>query len=225
MNLGLFLGSAITAIAAIYVAPHASAQTQSADAAATGAVLASTDTRIGRLEFERGYPSPPTVKTLFDQMDFQRATQAYLWSLPLMGFAQWQHEQEQVFGARDTDLVLYNSYRDKLGLLMANATTPYIIGFPNLARTGPLVIEIPPGPIQRHVATRYRRRRFRRGRARQGDGRQAPRARPGAGGSEGCGVSRGAVTDVQCHRLSRTHPRSAGRQGAARQVPRLRLRP
>lgn len=158
MNLGLFLGSAITAIAAIFVAPHASAQTQSADAAATGAVLASTDTRIGRLEFERGYPSQPTVKTLFDQMDFQRATQAYLWSLPLMGFAQWQHEQEQVFGARDTDLVLYNSYRDKLGLLMANATTPYIINFPNLARTGPLVIEIPPGPIQRHVATRYRRR-------------------------------------------------------------------
>ena len=82
MNLRLFLGSAITAIAAIFVAPHASAQTQSADGAATGAVLASTDTRIGRLEFERGYPSQPTVKTLFDQMDFQRATQAYLWSLP-----------------------------------------------------------------------------------------------------------------------------------------------
>jgi hypothetical protein len=36
------------------------------DAAATGAALATTDTRIGRLEFERGYPSQPTVKTLFD---------------------------------------------------------------------------------------------------------------------------------------------------------------
>ncbi len=115
-------------------------------AAATGAALATTDTRIGRLEFERGYPSQATVKTLFDQMDFQRATQAYLWSLPLMGFAQWQHEHEQVFGAEDTDLVMYNSYRDKLGLLTANATTPYILGFPNLGRTGPLVIEIPPGP-------------------------------------------------------------------------------
>ena len=52
-------------------------------ASMTGPVLQTTDTRIGRLEFERGYPSQATVKTLFDQMDFQRATQAYLWSLPL----------------------------------------------------------------------------------------------------------------------------------------------
>jgi len=109
-------------------------------------VLETVDTRIGRLEFEHGYPSQATVKTLFDQMDFQRATQAYLWSLPLMGFARWQQQHEQVFGAKDTDLVIYNSYRDKLGLLTANATTPYILGFPNLGRTGPLVIEIPPGP-------------------------------------------------------------------------------
>ena len=109
-------------------------------------VLETIDTRIGRLEFEHGYPSQATVKTLFDQMDFQRATQAYLWSLPLMGFARWQQQHEQVFGAKDTDLVIYNSYRDKLGLLTANATTPYILGFPNLGRTGPLVIEIPPGP-------------------------------------------------------------------------------
>jgi hypothetical protein len=109
-------------------------------------VLETIDTRIGRLEFAHGYPSQATVKTLFDQMDFQRATQAYLWSLPLMGFARWQQQHEQVFGAKDTDLVIYNSYRDKLGLLTANATTPYILGFPNLGRTGPLVIEIPPGP-------------------------------------------------------------------------------
>jgi hypothetical protein len=109
-------------------------------------VLETIDTRLGRLEFKRGYPSLATVKTLFDQMDFQRATQAYLWSLPLMGFARWQQQHEQVFGAMDTDLVLYNSYRDKLGLLTANATTPYILSFPNLGRTGPLVVDIPAGP-------------------------------------------------------------------------------
>jgi hypothetical protein len=109
-------------------------------------VLETTDTLIGRLEFEHGYPSQATVRTLFDQMDFQRATQVYLWSLPLMGFARWQQQHEQVFGAKDTDLVIYSTYRDKLGLLTANATTPYILGFPNLGRTGPLVVEIPAGP-------------------------------------------------------------------------------
>ena len=88
-------------------------------------------------------------------MDFQRATQAYLWSLPLMGFARWQQQHEQVFGAKDTDLVIYNSYRDKLGLLTANATTPYILGFPNLGRTGPLVIEIPAGPTAGGISSMW----------------------------------------------------------------------
>lgn len=103
-------------------------------------------TRIGKLSFEGGYPSHETVDKLYDEMDFQRAVQAYLWAIPLVGFAQWQEEHENVFGAKDGDVVSYVSYRDKLGLLTANATTPYIIGFLNLSRTGPLVIDYPVGP-------------------------------------------------------------------------------
>ena len=34
----------------------------------------------------------------------------------------------------------------RLGLITANATTPYILNFIDLSRTGPLVIELPPGP-------------------------------------------------------------------------------
>lgn len=34
------------------------------------------DTRIGRLDFELGVPTPETVANLFDEMDFQRACQA-----------------------------------------------------------------------------------------------------------------------------------------------------
>lgn len=121
------------------------------------AVLQTGDTRIGKLEFERGFPAPETVRQLYDELDFQRACQAYLWALPLMGFAQWQHEHEHVFGAKDTDLVVYQSYRDKLGLLTANATTPYILGFPNLKRTGPLVIDVPAGPTAGGLGTFWQR--------------------------------------------------------------------
>ncbi len=103
-------------------------------------------TRIGKLSFEGGYPSHATVDKLYDEMDFQRAVQTYLWSIPLVGFAQWQEEHENVFGAMDGDVVYYVSYKDKLGLLTSNATTPYIIGFLNLARTGPVVIDYPAGP-------------------------------------------------------------------------------
>jgi hypothetical protein len=104
-------------------------------------------TRIGTLTFEGGYPSDKTVDKLYDELDFQRAVQAYLWAIPLMGFAQWQAQIENVFGAKDGDLVLYTSYRDKLGVLTANATTPYLGGFVNLTRTGPLVIDVPAGEI------------------------------------------------------------------------------
>jgi len=104
------------------------------------------ETRIGQLRFEGAYPAKETIDKLYEEMDFQRAVQAYLWAIPLVSFAQWQQEHENVFGAKDGDVVYYVSYRDKLGLLTSNATTPYILGFLNLSHTGPLVIDYPPGP-------------------------------------------------------------------------------
>lgn len=102
-------------------------------------------TRIGELTFENGYPSKPTVEKLFEEINFQRACQAYLWALPIVAFAEWQRAHEKVFGAADSDLVIYNDYQSKLGILTANATTPYIVAFADLARTGPLVIDMPAG--------------------------------------------------------------------------------
>ncbi|MBL9126593.1 MAG: DUF1254 domain-containing protein, partial [Verrucomicrobiales bacterium] len=92
-----------------------------------------------------GLPSEATVEKLFDEMDFQRACQAYLWALPLVNIGEWQRAHETDFGARDGDIVVYDTYEAKLGILTPNLTTPYIIGFANLARTGPLVIDYPAG--------------------------------------------------------------------------------
>ena len=107
-------------------------------------------TRIGDLkfshDFKNGYPTKQTVKKLYEEMDFQRACQAYLWSLPLVAIAEWQSEHEKVFGANDGDLVIYTTYKDKLGILTANVTTPYVFSFVNLANTGPLVVDLQPGP-------------------------------------------------------------------------------
>ena len=44
-------------------------------------------TRIGNLEFQGSYPSNATITKLYDERDFQRATQAYLWALPIVGMA------------------------------------------------------------------------------------------------------------------------------------------
>ena len=54
---------------------------------------------------------------------------------------------QTVFGAHSGDLVLYQTYEDKLGILTANATTPYIIAFIDLSKTGPMVLEMPAGHI------------------------------------------------------------------------------
>ncbi|MFM0475730.1 DUF1254 domain-containing protein [Paraburkholderia strydomiana] len=104
------------------------------------------DTRIGRVELTEGVPAnAASVQKLFDDSDFQRACQAYVWALPIVGFAQWQSDARNVFGAKDTDMVIYQSVQDKLGILTANATTPYIVGLPDLSKTGPLVIDYPAG--------------------------------------------------------------------------------
>ncbi len=90
-------------------------------------------------------PSKESIPKLFDEMDFQQATQCYLWALPIVGFAEWQYQHYKTFGASSNDLVLYNSYADRLGILTANATTPYILTFIDLGVNGPTVIEMPAG--------------------------------------------------------------------------------
>jgi hypothetical protein len=109
-------------------------------------VTRSFETPLDRLKLESGYPTAATAKQVFDEIDFQRACQAYLWALPIMAMQQWQNEHLTKFEAGKCDYVDYLTFQDKLGLLTANATTPYIMAFPNLKETGPLVFEIPAGP-------------------------------------------------------------------------------
>ena len=66
--------------------------------------------------------------------------------VPLVSCAQWQAQDREVFGATDHDLVHYVSYRDRLGRITANVTTRYTLNFIDLSRTGPLVVEVTPGP-------------------------------------------------------------------------------
>ena len=106
-------------------------------------------TRIGDLNFTHdfinGNPTKETIVKLYDEMDFQRATQAYIWGLGPVSMMEWEKEAREKFGASNLDFVHYVTYQEKLGILTANATTPYVIAFANLDETGPLVIEIPAG--------------------------------------------------------------------------------
>jgi hypothetical protein len=45
------------------------------------------DTRLGELKFFDGFPDKPTVEKIYDNLDFQRAAQAYLLALPALNMA------------------------------------------------------------------------------------------------------------------------------------------
>ena len=66
-------------------------------------------TRIGELEFTHdfanGYPTAASVEKLYNERDFQRACQAYLWSLPAVSFTSWQRGITQQLGAKNGQIV------------------------------------------------------------------------------------------------------------------------
>ena len=109
--------------------------------------LQAVETRIGMLDFTHdfanGYPSDEAIEKLYDERDFQRACQAYLWSLPAVSFAMFQRGLTKGLGARNGQLVALLSYEARRGILTPNATTPYYLGFADLS-SGPLVMEVPP---------------------------------------------------------------------------------
>ena len=118
-------------------------------ATATGAETIKT--RIGRLnfthDFANGYPTDSTVAKLFEEIDFQRACQAYIWALPLVSMAQWQYAHTVQLGAANGQIVFVESYDDKLGGLTYNVTTPYVIPFIDLSE-GPWVTVMPQGEVR-----------------------------------------------------------------------------
>src|ERR1700757_5335478 len=109
------------------------------------------DSRIGTLEFTHdfanGYPTDATVEKLYDERDFQRACQAYLWSLPAVAFTSWQRGVTKGLGASNGQIVAILSYEARRGILTANATTPYYLGFTDLS-SGPWLLEMPPRGVQ-----------------------------------------------------------------------------
>jgi hypothetical protein len=112
--------------------------------AATGAPAETVKTPIGDIQLQFGLPATPAEeRKLYDQMDFQRATQAYIWALPFVAMAQWKHAHLNQIGAAELETVLYTTFKDKIGILTANLTTPYLITMGNLSK-GPIVVEVPP---------------------------------------------------------------------------------
>ena len=96
-------------------------------------------------EFIAGYPTTETSNALYDEMDLQRATQAYIWGVSLansMGFRKGMAD----FGATEHNrklLVFENAALPQQSILTANSVTPYFWGLFDLVADGPVVVHMP----------------------------------------------------------------------------------
>jgi hypothetical protein len=107
----------------------------------------SVPTRIGDLKFVQGYPTEETAKKLFDEMDYQRAVQAYLWAYPAVSFESIRIAMKNE-GIGLNEIIIADNFADpKAVWLTANDTTIYGATNIDLSKDGPVVVDIPPGPI------------------------------------------------------------------------------
>jgi hypothetical protein len=119
-------------------------------------------TRLGELSFTKGgfaggYPTKESIDILRSELDFQKACQSYLWAVPLVSYTNWFKAHREIFNAKDGQIVQYVSFAAKQGILTGNGTTPYAIAFADLKKTGPLVLEVPPGPCAGVVDDMFQR--------------------------------------------------------------------
>ncbi len=103
-------------------------------------------THIGELTFDHGIPTEETSKKLYYEMDYHRAVQTYLWSLPIVGQAQWRQSYLDLYNMKPNQLVYATKFNDRSLILTANESTPYLFGWTNVREKAALV-EIPEGPI------------------------------------------------------------------------------
>ncbi|PML02637.1 CDP-4-dehydro-6-deoxy-D-glucose 3-dehydratase [Vibrio breoganii] len=103
--------------------------------------------------FEHGLPTEASSKALFDEIDYQRASQAYIWAVPLVSNYAWKAAYAEM-GAEDGQITYVESHKSKLGGLTYNTSTPYAITWFNVEKE-PVVIEVPTDELRGAVHTMW----------------------------------------------------------------------
>jgi hypothetical protein len=81
---------------------------------------------VGALRYELGFPTPETSRKLFDEMDFQRAVQAYLWGYPAVSFESIRLTLKRDLGIDFNDVGIADNFVHTESVwLTANDTTIY----------------------------------------------------------------------------------------------------
>jgi len=100
-------------------------------------------------EFRNGYPTPETVQRAYDDADLNRAIQTYRFFYPTVSFmGTWKGNIEN--GAVPNKVFALLEGTPEQFVFTPNSDTPYA-GLPLDLTIGPIVIEVPPGPVMSAV--------------------------------------------------------------------------
>ena len=93
-----------------------------------------------------GRPTPETAALLKDELLFQRATQIYLWALPLINTLGMKVGSEKTFGAGYNVLPVWKKRLDAKTLVTTpNSDVIYAMSYLDVGKDGPMVFEAPAG--------------------------------------------------------------------------------
>src|SRR5215813_1133594 len=107
--------------------------------------LTSRYDELANLPFAENRPTEDTAKLLRDELLFQRATQTYLWALPLINTLGMKLGSEKTFGAGYNVLPVWKKRLDAKTLVTTpNSDVIYAMGYLDLGTDGPMVLEAPP---------------------------------------------------------------------------------
>ena len=100
---------------------------------------------LANAPFKENRPTKETAATLRDELLFQRATQTYLWALPLINTLGMKAGSEKVFGTGYNVLPIWKKRLDaRTQVTTPNSDVIYAMSYVDLGKDGPLVFEAPP---------------------------------------------------------------------------------
>ena len=106
------------------------------------------ETSIGTLEYFDGVPTDKTVEAAYDYLDRSRAVNVFMNSIPMLSVYMLREGQASMGADASNKIGIWDNLMDsKTLLLTGNTSTMYAVGFLDLAKDGPTVIDLPPGML------------------------------------------------------------------------------
>ena len=106
------------------------------------------ETSIGTMNFFDGVPDEASVKQVYDYLDRSAAVQAFMNCIPIMSMYSIREGQKAAGVNASNKVIIFDNLLDSKSLLLtANTSTMYAVGWLDLKKDGPTVVDLPPGML------------------------------------------------------------------------------